>query len=349
MYDTLSKSKFSSSDSFLICRTDGIGDVVLTLPLAGFLKQIFPSAKIGFLVQEYTAAITRACSFIDETIIWQPPSSQNSLYEQCVQQCAQYSTVVHVFPRKDVLQMSKHAQIPVRISSRNRWYSWIYANKLIQISRKNSPKHEAELNFDLIAPLLPNDFSLPSTSEISSLYGLKPSAPIRERIASLFSSDKQHIVLHPLSAGSAREWSLENYANLVQFFPEDSYTIFITGSTSEREKLISWADTLPQNVHLVAGEMSLPELLSFLQKCNGIIAGSTGPLHIAAALGIKSLGIFPPMRPMHPGRWKPIGKHAGYLVHDETNTSCASCANTLRCVCVLSISPRQVFEKFQTL
>ena len=46
----------------LICRTDNIGDVVLPLPLAGYLKQRFPDARIGFLCRAYAAPAARCFS-----------------------------------------------------------------------------------------------------------------------------------------------------------------------------------------------------------------------------------------------------------------------------------------------
>jgi ADP-heptose:LPS heptosyltransferase len=49
----------------LICRTDNIGDVVLTLPVAGYLKQRFPGIRIGFLCRSYAAPLVRCCDAVD--------------------------------------------------------------------------------------------------------------------------------------------------------------------------------------------------------------------------------------------------------------------------------------------
>jgi heptosyltransferase III len=56
--------------SIIISRTDSIGDVVLTLPMCGILKEKFPSAKIIFLGKGYTEAIVNACQFVDEFMNW---------------------------------------------------------------------------------------------------------------------------------------------------------------------------------------------------------------------------------------------------------------------------------------
>lgn len=65
--------------------------------------------------------------------------------------------------------------------------------------------------------------------------------------------------------------------------------------------------------------MDLYQFVSFIRNADGLIASGTGPLHIAAASGINTLGLFPCVRPIHPGRWAPLGERAGYLESDSEN------------------------------
>ena len=60
----------SSPKRIVISRTDSIGDVILTLPLAGILKKKFPDSKIIFLGNSYTEAIVRVSVYVDEFINW---------------------------------------------------------------------------------------------------------------------------------------------------------------------------------------------------------------------------------------------------------------------------------------
>ena len=55
--------------NLLIVRTDRIGDVVLSLPLAEIVKKYFPQCRITFLLREYTKAIAEGHPFIDDLII----------------------------------------------------------------------------------------------------------------------------------------------------------------------------------------------------------------------------------------------------------------------------------------
>lgn len=56
--------------TILISRTDGIGDVVLTLPLAGVIKHCFADVRVLFLGRTYTQAVVGMCGDVDEFLNW---------------------------------------------------------------------------------------------------------------------------------------------------------------------------------------------------------------------------------------------------------------------------------------
>ena len=62
--------EISDPKKIVISRTDSIGDVALTLPLAGILKEKFPNTKIIFLGNTYTKPILECCQNIDEIWEW---------------------------------------------------------------------------------------------------------------------------------------------------------------------------------------------------------------------------------------------------------------------------------------
>ena len=96
------------------------------------------------------------------------------------------------------------------------------------------------------------------------------------------------------------------------------------------------------------GKLSLQELNSFISQVDGLVASGTGVLHLASALGKYTVGLFPPIKPIHPGRWGPIGKNASYLVHD---IDCNRCKGGAPCLCMKAIAVEQVkqrLDKFYT-
>lgn len=327
----------------IISRTDSIGDVVLTLPLAGIIKQYYPDCHILFLGKTYTKDIIQLSSHVDQFIDWTninilPINEQiNTLNEYNA------DTIIHVFPDKLIAKLAKKANIETRIGTSHRSYHWFTCNKLINLSRKKSDLHEAQLNARLLSGLgITASFTL---NELVGFYGLKAPDELSAEFKSLLDDQRINLILHTKSKGSAREWGLDNFQNLIKLLPQEQYKIFLSG-TEEEGKLFR-AQLLGQpNVVDISGRMSLKQFISFIYSADGLVAASTGPLHIAASLNKVALGIYPPIRPMHPGRWMPLGHHADYLVQDK---ECSDCRAGGGCSCMLNLSPLSVKEKLSKL
>ena len=153
----------------IISRTDNLGDVILTLPMAGILKQELPGCYIIFLGKKYTEPIIDACEFVDEFADWNELSSiQHPASSIIAFKALKADIILHVFPNKEIQKAAKKAKIPLRIGTSHRWYSWLYCNKLVHYSRKNSDLHESQLNLKLLEPLgIRRNFSL---QEISTFF-----------------------------------------------------------------------------------------------------------------------------------------------------------------------------------
>jgi heptosyltransferase III len=88
--------------------------------------------------------------------------------------------------------------------------------------------------------------------------------------------------------------------------------------------------------------MNLSELVGFIAYSDGMLACSTGPLHIAAAFNKFTLGIFAPMHPIHPGRWAHLGKNAEFIVKSG---DCNKCRKSKICECIVNIAPSDVLKR----
>ncbi len=305
--------------------------------MAGLIKKFFPKCKIYFLGRSYTQDIIAMSEHVDEFINYDEQESMPESLRISFLKKLNADVFVHVFPRKEIALLARKAGIKHRIGTTNRLYHWFTCNTLVLLSRKNSELHEAQLNFKLL------DFLKINTSidlnEIPSYYGFTK-LPLLDKINSdLIEKDKFNLILHPKSKGSAREWGIDNYRELVKILPADKFKIFVTGTAQEASLM---SDFLQEpGVHDLTGKLSLNQLIAFIQNCDGLLAASTGPLHIAAALNKKAIGLFVPKRPMHPGRWQPLGNDAHVLVFDE---NCESCKNGKECNCITKISPKQVLD-----
>ncbi len=322
----------------IISRTDSIGDVVLTLPMAGIIKQQLPHCKIIFLGRNYTKDVIALSKHVDEFVSYDDILKLTELEQiECFKKL-NATHIIHVFPVKHIAQLAKKAHIKNRIGTTNRLWHWFTCNIKIKLSRKNSDLHEAQLNAKLLAPLnIKTDFS---TEELASFYGFTHIQQLEERYINLIDSSKKNIIIHPKSKGSAREWGLDNFSNFVEQLPKNTYAVFISGTQQEGELVKELIQKYPEAIDLT-GKLSLQQFIAFINHCDVLIAASTGPLHIASALGKKAIGLFAPMRPIHPGRWKPIGTHANYLV---LNKNCNDCRKTMNCHCIREIKINEVIK-----
>ena len=289
-------STFAFPSSIAISRTDSIGDVIVTLPLCGFIKKYSPNTRITFIGRSYTQAIVEACPFVDEFVNFDKHSESNLKVEACV----------FAFPDGEVMRWVKAQSVKKRIATGSRIASWKFANDRVFFSRKNSDLHESQLNFHLLYPF--GVKNIPTLEEIREWHVLKPQveSPIQ------LEPNKRSVVFHMLSKGSALNWSVQQYQELTALLPAADFNIYITGTEEEGVRI---RKDFQFDSHIIdlTGKLSLPQLIAFISSCDTLVAASTGPLHIASALSIRAIGLYPSRRPMHPVRWMPLGSNASYL------------------------------------
>ncbi len=311
----------------LISRVDAIGDVTLTLPMCGYLKSIYQNCEIVFLGRDYTRPVVNFCKAVNEFISLDFLRTLSQEEQILYLKKFDFDTVIHVYPQRYLSEITKKAGIKHRIGTTNRLYHWFNCNNLVRLSRKNSDLHEAQLNIKLLNPLGITD--VPDTAHLPQYYQLKNKFVKEPEENRLFK-----VVIHPKSHGSGKEWGLENYQKLISLLSETKkYDIFITGSVPEQEILKDWIKKLPTTVTDLTGKLNLTDFINFLAKADGLIASGTGPLHLAAALGINTLGLFPTTKPIHAERWGPVGEKADFIESKNNNDY------------FLDIYPEEVFNK----
>lgn len=339
----------------LLSRTDSIGDVILTLPLAGLLKEYLPGVKISFMGMPYTRDVIESCLHVDKFIDWSLLKSMNEPEAARQLQSLSVDVIIHVFPCNEIAKLAYKARIPLRIGTTGRLYHWWYCNKRVAMSRKNSDLHESVLNLKLASPLIDTKKVTFHPQELSQYTGLQVSSPENTEITSLIDKSYINVILHPRSKGSAREWGIDNFAYLAMKLATREpgkalkpFKVFISGTRAEGEMLKNEGFFEKAGPHVidVTGKFNLKEFMQFINACDAMIAGSTGPLHIASALNKIAIGLYPPIRPMHPGRWMPIGKQSDYIVADK---ECSKCRKTGPCECMQLITPHQVEQKLEAM
>ncbi|WP_433692161.1 glycosyltransferase family 9 protein [Herbaspirillum seropedicae] len=332
-----------ASKHILISRTDNIGDIILTLPMARRLKQINPGVKISLLCRSYAAEVVRYSGDIDEVV--EEESVANDLYGFLRR--SDIDTIILAQPNHALARAAFFARIKHRIgNAQQKIYQLLYCNDRVRFRKGISPNHEAQINFEFLKPY--GDSTIPTREEIPDYYHF--SIPPDQDITAAFQPHEFNLILHPKSNGHGREWPIEHYISLAEKLAgQPGLRVWITGSAEEGKWLEEHAAPLLMMPHVVntCGSMSLSRLTQFIFQADGLVASGTGPLHLSAAIGQNTLGLFPPTRPMHAGRWAALGKRASNLSNDHP--TCVGCEklHIMTCDCMRAISPDSVLETIQ--
>lgn len=300
----------------VISRTDSIGDVCLTLPMAGILKEKFPYCQIIFLGNTYTKPIINCCSSVDEVWEWAELLEMTDKERLSWLKKQQVDAFIHVFPRREIARLAQQSKIKYRIGTTHRLYHLLTTNCKVNFSRKNSNWHEAQLNIKLLKHFgINKKYTLKELTTYSHFNNIPQ---LKDEFKALLHPTKKNIIFHPKSQGSALEWGVNNFINLSKSLDPNKYQIFFTGTEKESTY---FRDQLPKQPNIIdlSGKMDLNNLISFIQKADLLLACSTGPLHIAGLCNIKTIGLFTPKKPLHYGRWQPLGNKVKII--EEKNIS----------------------------
>ncbi|HYZ20841.1 MAG TPA: glycosyltransferase family 9 protein, partial [Rhodopila sp.] len=131
------------------------------------------------------------------------------------------------------------------------------------------------------------------------------------------------VAVHPGAGNITKQWPEEHFSALIDLLIErNGVNILLVGGPDE----VAVADSLRQNVlhpqHIasMAGKTPLGDLPRLLKHCALYIGNDSGPKHIAAAIGIPTIGIHSGV--VDPVEWGPLGPHAVAL---RRNMSCSPC------------------------
>lgn len=326
--------------TIILSRPDALGDAVVTMTTAGWIKEHAPSTRVVVVAKEYTRPVWSRCAHADRVITLEELERGGERTAVPELEAVGAEAIVHVFPHRPLARWAKAAGIPWRIGTSHRWWHWSTCNERVGFSRKRSDLHEAQLNIKLLAP-----FGVPMPSTIAELVphiGYAAPAPAAG-VKALLRPGVRNIILHPL-LGSGVGWGLENFSALIHALDPARYHCLITGTAEEARRYRVHLPITADHVTDTGGTLGMEGLMQLVGACDAFVSASTGPLHLAAASGVRAIGLFSMRRPIFPARWAPIGRDAHALVHDP---GCAPCARGAPCDCIQRISPRRVLEQLE--
>ena len=214
------------------------------------------------------------------------------------------------------------ARVPVRAGPRSQWHHFLFLNRRVKQKRSRAEKSELEYNFQL----LERSLNLGAGWLRRSRLKLTPPASAPFVLEGFGLEPGGYIVVHPGMRGSARNWPIPMWAQLIQRLTEQNRVV-ITGTRGDAPYTQPIREMLSGNSNVVWLENKLngPDLLSVLGYAKAVIAPSTGVLHLAASLGVPTLGLFSPVKVQSARRWGPHGNRTRVLIPEVDCPGIRSC------------------------
>lgn len=303
----------------LVVRNDKIGDFMLAWPSFAMLKASMPDCQITALVPNYTVALAELCPWIDKVLV--DPTQKGSKQAQSILieqvKAERFDASINLFSTTYNAKLVWKAKIPYRLAPATK-LAQIFYNKRIKQKRSQSAKPEYEYNLDLVRAFL---------TDIGQAV-VEPSAPylcfsvddLQQQKRKLsqqlnLNVEKQWVFVHAGSGGSANNLSLQQYTQLICDMPEP-FEIILTAGPGEEQKAAELHSLLKEKGRASVVYDKNASLIDFscsIACADLFVAGSTGPLHIAAAIDVPTVGFFPSKRSATPLRWKPINSAGNHI------------------------------------
>ena len=103
----------------------------------------------------------------------------------------------------------------------------------------------------------------------------------------------KNIVLGVSASGPTKRWDIENYINLAtQLSQYKECKFFIAVGKNDSEIIDKIKKSNINTICMTMEKLSISNILTIIKNCNLYIGNDTGFMHMSAALGIKSIGIF---------------------------------------------------------
>jgi heptosyltransferase-3 len=293
----------SHAQHILVVRTDRIGDVVLTLPMIPVLRANFPSARIAMLLRSYTKELAEGHPGLDEILLYDEQGTLKPFRALWLElRRSRFDLVILASPTFRLALLMLLAGIPVRVGTGYRWYSLLF-NRRVYEHRKTAERHELEYNFSLLKRIGISVDRYEKPQLVLAAHHVQAAEHIRQELG--LDAGARVVVLHPGSGGSARDWSPLRFAQLGRELAQKGYRVVVTGGPGEDELVEQVVKHAGIGVLPLVNRLSVKELAAFLRMVDLFVSNSTGPLHIAAAVGTPVIGFYPPIRACSPQRWGP--------------------------------------------
>jgi ADP-heptose:LPS heptosyltransferase len=285
-----------------VLHAKALGDFIVTLPALAAIKQTYPDAELVLLTKAWVKEfLTGRPSMIDKVIVIPPLPGVNDAVETKGRPAKSNKDE---YESPELIRFYKMMQAEAFDIALHMQGDGMSANPFINrlgaqltAGTRNAPAEP----LDLSIPYVHYQNEILRNIEIARLIGanttdLAPHINIivhdTREIADILESfgGEPFIVLHPGADDLRRRWPPVKFAAVADAFTERGYQVVLTGSPKEKP-LITEIVQYMQHTALAQTSLSLGGLAALLARASVVISNDTGPLHLARAVGTRTVGI----------------------------------------------------------
>lgn len=302
-----------NTKNVLIIRLWTLGESLLTIPIIKKLKD--EGYCVSVLVTKRSKGVFENINFIDEII-----DLEN--FWELLKNFKKYDVVIDTEPYLNISTI-----LGWFLGKNVIGFKGLFRDKIYDFKIKYDDKTHAVYNFCNM--LKPFGITYKPEKLVPLNYNQKDKENVDKLLDSHNLSNKKLIGIHCGTAETApwRSWKKGKFAKLIERLVENGFCVVLTGSNGDykiNEEVLSLIITpYKYKVFNFAGKTNLREFSYLLTKFEVFISNDTGPMHLSAAMGTKTIGLFGPNLPE---RFAPFGK-GNIVIYKAKDLKCSPCIN----------------------
>lgn len=322
----------------LIIKPRGIGDIVLSTIVLENLHYHFKNVKIDYLTEYFAKHSVSNNPLVNKVLTMH--KKDNVLKVAWKLRKEKYDIILDLWsnPRTAQITFLSGAKFRVGYAYRGRKYAY----NILGTSEKGE-HHSAEHNLELLKSINVEVVSKNIQYHVGNLEKF-----FADDFFSENNLDSERVIgIIPAGGWDSKRCTKEKWVDISSsLIDKFNFKILILWGPGDESDADFIKNSIPYNC-LLAPKSTLPQLAALISKCSVIIANDSGPMHISAAIGIPTLGIF---GPTNPKAHRPYSNNSTYIINDKLD--CIIC-NKLICPfnheCMRELDVELVVKKVKVL
>ncbi len=311
---------------------NGIGDVILSTPILKSLHDTYPDSKITFVVRPIVKDVVAGLSFIDNVVTYE----KGQPIWPVIRQIWRYDIALCLDFKYRSAVMPFLAMVPIRAGLKHK------RGLFMTHAVPRDPNEEAIYEPYNFANIIRNSIGIAINGDLTKLYVSPATQQEQENVDNLFKSITpagKVVAIAPFTSAEHKDWPISYYQGLIdKLTAAGDCKVVVLGAANDAAK----ANFV--NATNWVGRTSLAGMAEVLRRCSLFVGNCSGPLHIAAAVGVPIVAIYGSTSAKH---WAPRNN----TIVIQRNLQCSPCdGRNIRCndhVCLNSIPVEEVFSACQ--